>query len=291
MNEEASSQPTVSVVIPAYNRAGSLADAVTSVSNQTYRDFEIIVVDDGSTDDTRAVVECLTDDRIRYVRHDVNKGANAARNTGIKLARGRYIAFQDSDDSWHPQKLQQQTSACESSGAKTCFCAFNRHIGAACTKIPKSSYNIPTGLNDLQQHVLRGSFISCQTLMIDRELVLSVGGFDESLPRLQDWELCLRLSQAAPIYFLDEVLVEVHLSADSISSDLTKYLQSAEQILGRHRTLFDSDPVAEGILRLNVALVSLRERHLKAFAVQSWRSLLSSGSRLPMSAWILFGRR
>ncbi|MGI9235413.1 MAG: glycosyltransferase family 2 protein [Woeseiaceae bacterium] len=291
MNEESSHQPAVSVVIPAYNRANFLGDAITSVINQTFADLEIIVVDDGSTDDTRAVVDNLADDRIRYIRHDENKGANAARNTGIRLARGRYIAFQDSDDRWSPQKLQRQIVSCKSSAAKVSFCAFNRHVGASSTKVPKDSYRIPSGLNDLQQQVTRGSFISCQTLMIDRELVLSVGGFDESLPRLQDWELCLRLAPVATIYFLDEVLVDVNRSDDSISSDLRKYIQSAEQILSRHRALFDGDPIAAGILRLNVALVCLRERQLGEFAVQGWHALLSAGIRLPASAWILFRRR
>ena len=284
-------QPTVSVVIPAYNRADSLADAITSVSAQTFRDLEIIVVDDGSTDGTRTVVERLTDDRIRYVRHDVNKGANAARNTGTGEARGRYVAFQDSDDYWHPEKLQKQVDACEASAAKACFCAFNRHVGAASTRIPKQSYAIPPGSNDLQRQVSRGSFISCQTLMVDRELLLSLGGFDESLTRLQDWELCIRLSQSTAFDFLDEVLVELHLSGDSISIDLQKYIASAEQILARHRELFSSDPVAEGMLRLNVALECLREGQLRAFAVQGWRALVSAGIRLPISAWILFRRR
>ncbi|MGB5334031.1 MAG: glycosyltransferase family 2 protein [Woeseiaceae bacterium] len=291
MSNESPGRPTVSVVIPAYNRADSLADAITSVTGQLFEDLEIIVVDDGSTDDTRTVVEGLADARIRYVRHDINKGANAARNTGIGLAQGRYIAFQDSDDRWHPDKLQRQVSACEDSGARSCFCALNRHVGSTRTKIPKDSYGIPSGLNDLRQQVSRGSFISCQTLMVERELILSLGGFDESLPRLQDWELCLRLSQATPIYFLDEILVELYLGDDSISSDLQKYIASAEQILALHRALFDSDPGAEGILRLNVALACLREGQLKVFGMQSWRALLSAGIRLPASAWILFRRR
>jgi len=291
MNQDSSGQPTVSVIIPAYNRAKSIAAAVTSVSDQTFEDLEIIVVDDGSTDETRKVVESLTDSRVRYVAHDENKGANAARNTGVRLARGRYVAFQDSDDRWYPEKLARQMAACTSSAATVCFCALNRHIGPACTKIPKSSYRIPGGLNDLQRQVLRGSFISCQTLVIERELVLSVGAFDESLPRLQDWELCLRLSQVAPIYYLDEVLVDLILSDDSVSSDVSKYGKSAEQILDRHRILFDRDPTAEGILRLNVALVSLRKGELREFAAQSWRALLAAGIRLPVSAWVLFRRR
>ena len=291
MNEEPSGRPTVSVVIPAYNRADSIAEAVTSVIDQTFKDLEIIVVDDGSTDGTRAAVERLTDNRIRYVRHDQNKGANAARNSGIRLAQGQYVAFQDSDDRWHPEKLARQIAACKSSAAKAAFCALNRHAGASRTKIPKDRYGIPSGLNDLKRQVLRGSFISCQTLVIDRELVLSVGGFDESLPRLQDWELCLRLSQVTPIYYLDEVLVDLILSDDSISSDVRKYIRSAEQILDRHRSLFKSDPTAQGILRLNVALVSLGERHLREFATQVWRALMSAHIYLPVSAWILFRRR
>ena len=158
-------------------------------------------------------------------------------------------------------------------------------------KIPKSSYGIPSGLNDLQRQLLRGSFISCQTLVVDRELVLSVGAFDESLPRLQDWELCLRLSQVAPIYYLDEILVELILSDDSISSDVRKYGLSAEQILDRHRALFDGDPTAEGILRLNVALAFLRKGELREFAAQTWRALFAAGIRLPVAAWVLFMRR
>lgn len=291
MNQESSGKPIVSVIIPAFNRADSIAEAVTSVSDQTFEDLEIIVVDDGSTDATRAVVEGLSDGRIHYVAHDENKGANAARNTGVRLARGRYVAFQDSDDRWHPEKLARQIAACTSSAAKVCFCAFNRHVGSVCAKVPKDSYRIPSGLSDLQRQVLRGSFISCQTLVIDRDLVLSVGAFDESLQRLQDWELCLRLSQATPVYYLDEALVDVILSGDSISADVRKYEQSAEQILDRHRALFESDPTAEGILRLNVALVSLGEKHLREFVVQSWRALLAAGIRLPASAWILFRRR
>lgn len=291
MNQNSSGQPTVSVIIPAYNRADSIAAAVTSVSNQTFEDLEIIVVDDGSTDETCEIVENLTDNRVRYVAHHKNKGANAARNTGVRLARGRYVAFQDSDDRWHPEKLARQMAACTNSSATICFCALNRHIGNVCTKIPKSSYRIPGGLNDLKRQVLRGSFISCQTLIVDRELALRIGAFDESLPRLQDWELCLRLSQVAPIYYLDEVLVDLILSDDSISADVSKYIRSAEQILVRHRTLFDEDPTAEAVLRLNVALVSLRKWDLREFATQSWRALLAAGIRFPVSAWILFRRR
>ncbi len=100
--------PTVSVVIPTYNRAHLVGRAIQSVLNQTYHDFEIIIVDDGSIDNTEDVVKSLNDPSIRYTRHDQNRGGSAARNTGIKMARGEYVAFQDSDDEYLPEKVESR---------------------------------------------------------------------------------------------------------------------------------------------------------------------------------------
>jgi glycosyltransferase involved in cell wall biosynthesis len=105
--------PTVSVIIPTYNRAGLLREAIQSVLNQTYQDFEIIVVDDGSTDNTEEVMRKVDDDRIIYLKHKQNKGGAAARNTGIKHAKGEYIAFLDSDDLWCLHKLEKQVEILE----------------------------------------------------------------------------------------------------------------------------------------------------------------------------------
>jgi glycosyltransferase involved in cell wall biosynthesis len=105
--------PEVSVVIPTYNRAKVLSRAVKSVLNQGYRDFEIIVVDDGSTDNTEQVVGAFDKQQVKYVRHEKNMGPAAARNTGIGHANGKYIAFQDSDDEWFPQKLGRQVEILE----------------------------------------------------------------------------------------------------------------------------------------------------------------------------------
>ncbi|MGA1871247.1 MAG: glycosyltransferase family 2 protein [bacterium] len=104
MNEEI----FVSVIIPTYNRAKLLDEAIKSVLEQTYKNFEIIVVDDCSTDNTEEIVKKIKDTRIRYIRHEENHGGSAARNTGIKAAKGDYIAFHDSDDLWLPQKLEKQ---------------------------------------------------------------------------------------------------------------------------------------------------------------------------------------
>lgn len=103
----------VSVIIPTYNRANLILQAVKSVLNQTYKNFEIIIVDDGSSDNTEDVINVIHDNRIRYIKHAINKGASAARNTGIREAKGKYIAFQDSDDHWLPDKLEKQVKRIE----------------------------------------------------------------------------------------------------------------------------------------------------------------------------------
>ncbi|GAH83893.1 unnamed protein product, partial [marine sediment metagenome] len=101
---------TVSVIIPTYNRADMVGRAIQSVINQTYQDFEIIIIDDASTDNTREVAREFQEreKRIKYFKHEINKGGGAARNTGIKNSKGEYIAFLDSDDEWYPEKLEKQ---------------------------------------------------------------------------------------------------------------------------------------------------------------------------------------
>ena len=111
--------PAVSVIIPTYNRAEFLRLAITSVLNQTFQDFEIIVVDDASEDHTHEVMNNLNDKRIKYIRHEVNKRVSAARNTGVLHSSGDYIAFLDDDDEWLPSKLQRQVALLEDS-TSTC---------------------------------------------------------------------------------------------------------------------------------------------------------------------------
>ena len=113
-------KPTVSIIIPTYNRAHLIDRSIQSVLNQTYQDFELIVVDDGSTDNTEDIIRQFQekDKRIKYIKHDKNKGGSAARNTGIKNSRGEYIAFQDSDDEWFPEKLEKQIEIIECTDPK-----------------------------------------------------------------------------------------------------------------------------------------------------------------------------
>lgn len=110
----------ISIVLPSFNRAHILPKAVESILRQTYKDFELIIVDDGSSDNTCEVVKGFNDDRIVYV-HQENAGACVARNNGIDHARGEYIAFQDSDDVWHEDKLEKQLTTLRNTGADVVF--------------------------------------------------------------------------------------------------------------------------------------------------------------------------
>lgn len=116
--------PTVSIIIPTYNRAHLIERAIESVLHQTYQDFELIIIDDGSTDNTDDIINKFQkkDDRIIYLKHDRNKGGSAARNTGIKASRGEYIAFLDSDDEWLPEKLEKQMDFFESNNYGFIYC-------------------------------------------------------------------------------------------------------------------------------------------------------------------------
>ena len=100
--------PTVTVVIPTYNRANLLGRSIRSVIGQTYGDFELIIVDDGSTDSTAEIAASFDDERVKYIRREQNGGVGAARNTGIKAAIGKFVAFNDHDDEWLPDKLERQ---------------------------------------------------------------------------------------------------------------------------------------------------------------------------------------
>ena len=112
-DNKGSKVPTVSVILPTYNRAEIVKRSILSVLNQTYKDFELIIIDDASTDKTRMIVEELGDTRIKYLRNRQNLGPAASRNIGIKASRGIFIAFQDSDDEWRPDKLKKQVETLE----------------------------------------------------------------------------------------------------------------------------------------------------------------------------------
>jgi len=210
--EEGDGGPHVSVVVPTYNRAGLLRPAIKSVLAQTFTDYELIVVDDGSTDDTEEILREFSDRRMRVVRSDVNQGAPQARNRGIEAARGEWVAFLDSDDEWLPQRLEVQMDllARQSPGQAAvgyCLCQVHECLTG---KVSQPQETLAEG--DVFEHLLRDRRPkTTSAFIVRRDALLDVGGFDEDLGSGEDIDLLLRLSQRGYRFSAcNEVLVVWH---------------------------------------------------------------------------------
>jgi glycosyltransferase involved in cell wall biosynthesis len=203
--------PLVSVVIPTYNRGYCIAASIDSVLAQTLGDFEIIVVDDASGDDTRQRVAAYADPRVSYVALPTNQGGAVARNTGIRQARGEFIAFLDSDDLWLPDKLARQIDGLRRLGP---------HCGLSYTWLTcvdddgAETLRIHPEIDgDCFEEMLVSNFIgSFSNLVVRRELLVEAGGLDEAFRSCQDWDLFIRLCR--------------HRSVHCERGYLVRYLQS-----------------------------------------------------------------
>ncbi|MFH1882428.1 MAG: glycosyltransferase [Planctomycetota bacterium] len=233
--------PTVSVVIPTYNRARILGRAVRSVLNQSYKDFEVIVVDDASSDNTKEIVDGLNDKRIKYIRHDKNSGEAAARNTGIQAAGGKYIASHDSDDEWLAGKLERQVMLLESSPREVglAYTGFWRIEGNTQSYFPPDRIGRIEG--DIHRELLRGNFVGTPTTVVKKECFERLGGFDERLRHLVDWEMWIRISELYRFICVNESLVISHGMSDSVSTNEVALIEAHEYILGKHFGKFARD--------------------------------------------------
>lgn len=242
--------PTVSVVLPTYDRADVLDRAIESVLSQSYDDFELLVVDDDSTDDTAAVVDAFDDSRVTFLEHDENRGACAARNTGIRESTGEFVAFQDSDDEWHPEKLRKQMDIFEYAppSVGVVYTGFTR-LGDG-----SESYHPGPGVDPkegaVRDSLLRQNFVTTQAAAVRRRCFDEVGGFDERLPRFQDWELWIRLSKRYEFRVVDESLVTAYDRPDSISNDPHALVEARKLIVEKHGDAFDHTQLAEQFFRL-----------------------------------------
>lgn len=224
----------ISVVIPTYNRERTIGRAIDSVLQQTYQDIEIIVVDDCSSDHTEQVAIGYHDDRIRFIRHDTNQGACAARNTGIDHAQGEYIAFQDSDDAWRPDKLERQLAAMNECDADICFCRVERHNYPE----DKERYfpDLDNGIVEYQTLILR-SLASTQTIIARREVWLQ-HRFDVAIKRMQDYDWMIRAARDYKVCYVSDVLVDIYLQDDSITtSSYQKLCEINQALIDKYRDL------------------------------------------------------
>jgi glycosyltransferase involved in cell wall biosynthesis len=224
------SAPVVSVVIPTYNRAHVIGDAVASVMAQTFRQFELVVVDDGSTDGTAEILASISDPRLRAIRQ-ANAGAAAARNAGVRAARGTLISFLDSDDLWKPDKLEREVAFLDRHPeVDSVFADLEKYDGtlfvpsfmrATQRFVERLEQGVdPDGVALTQRemflYLLEESPVMPTAFTIRRAAFDALGGFHTRWEPFEDWEFCLRYSRTRRFGYVDRIHAVVHVSKDSI---------------------------------------------------------------------------
>jgi len=214
------SHPTFSVVLPVYNRERLVGRAIRSVLAQDERDFEILAVDDASTDGSLEILEAFDDPRVRIVRHSENRGGGASRNTGIHAARGDYIAFLDSDDYWLPRKLSVCRRLLADQHGDRWIVYHQYYIDTPAGRRTSIAERVPAGTNVAEYLFVRRGAMQTSAVLTTRALASSVG-FDETLPRLQDWDFYLRAEEAGARFVMCTEVLTIHdVRADERANDL-----------------------------------------------------------------------
>ncbi len=247
--------PRVSVIIPTRNRAELLHAAMTSVLNQSFRNFELIVVDDHSEDDTQDVLSLFNDRRIKYIRHNVNRGESASRNTGITHSEGDYIAFLDDDDQWLPEKLRLQFDLMEKSppiigavysGFQVIDMAHGITLGEW---VPKKRGNI-------YKDMALDNFVGTpSTVLLRKECFCRAGLFDEDIAYTLDYDMWIRISKEFHFDYIKRPLVKYHLHEDQISNNLEIRARGKEALLKKYGPFFTSNRKAYGKHMLDLGLL------------------------------------
>ncbi|WP_083919196.1 glycosyltransferase family 2 protein [Methylosinus sp. LW4] len=226
----------VSIILPTYNRGLYIRRAIDSVLSQTFQDFELIVVDDCSTDDTCNILSEYSDKRMRVIVNEQSVGAAVARNTGINSAKGNYIAFQDSDDVWLIDKLERQIKRLkERSDCQLCFGSFILFDhGQAKMKGLFAEHVV-----DLRKTLLKENVITPQTIVARAEFLKRHGTFDPAFPRYMDWDLALRVSALTEVLYEPEPLVVVFSTPGNLSSNVWNDFVARERLAMKHREKFE----------------------------------------------------
>lgn len=225
--------PSVSVVIPTYNHARFLKAAIQSVLNQTFADWEAIVVNNYSEDNTVEIIEAFNDPRIRLVNFHNHGIIAAARNHGISLANGKYIAFLDSDDTWYPEKLARCVEMLESGYDAVCHGEFWVKEGSP----PRKVFYGPQPRTNYLSLLYDGNCLSTSAIVVKKSALDDVGGFDESpqMVTAEDYELWLKLANNGNRFALiDEMLGEYRLHGGNQSKAVLRNFQAELAVLKKH---------------------------------------------------------
>lgn len=259
----------MSVIIPAYNSAKFLAESIRSVLDQTFQDFELIVVDDGSTDNTHEIVSDFASPKIKYL-YQKNQGPPTARNAGIRASAGRYIAFLDADDLWLPAKLEYQLKAFrESPRTGVVFCDMHLWISEKSAifgrpYLQRCVRPLPRG-RVLDELLIR-FFGHPSTLLVRKEVFDRIGLFDEKLRYCDDYDMLFRLATQFEFEVVPTPLVKYRLHTRQISRNLEPFLQG--HIILYHKTLQSPEFNARARKKLSASLADIHFQYAILLARQ-----------------------
>lgn len=259
--------PKVSVIIPAYNQAQFLEGAIRSVLCQTFRDYEIIVVDDGSTDNTPAVAEKFAS-QIRYIRQE-NKGLAGARNTGIRAAQGEWIGLLDSDDEWLPGYLEEMAELAEKNPEAVVFYCAAQGVDVDGKPLPQQFVAPVLPPEQLHRALVRANCLIPSTILMRTAVVREAGYFDESLRSCEDWDLWLRLLPKQVFVGSAECLVKYRIHGSSLSTNPTGMQQAARAVIEKHFGVDDGKPAEWSELK--------RRAWGGLYFYHAWTSILRKG--------------
>jgi len=236
--------PAVSIIIPTYNQANFIDKAINSALKQTYQDFEIIVIDDGSTDDTEEIMKGFKDKRVKYIKkYKENRGISVARNTGIKMAKGKYIALLDSDDEWLPEKLDKQIQLLQNKSSEVgVVCSWSYNIDEKGNFISKRC--LPKRDGYIYEDLLSTDPISVPTVLIRKECFNRVGLFDDLLNTQQDWDMWIRIAKYYRFALIKIPLVKYRIHPNQISNNPEAKVITAKRILVKYANELKKRPGA-----------------------------------------------
>lgn len=238
----------ISIILPTYNRANIIMKAIDSVLAQTYTNWELIVIDDGSTDNTQEKVNTINDPRIIYIKLEANKGANYARNYGCKMAKGKYLAFIDSDNYWMEKKLEKQLNFLENTADDVAFvfCQIKQIDGDSIAIIPNGSFDT----DNLEATMRKYNVIDTNAVLIKKEVFEKLGEFDESMPRLQDYELFYRIIvvHRYKVKYIAEILDCNILQPNSISKNSLKLQKALTLFIEKHHKNMNYEEILDRFL-------------------------------------------
>lgn len=222
-------QPKISIIMPTYNRSDYICEAIDSALSQTYDNIELIVIDDGSTDDTRNKLEKYNSDERFKCIHQENQGQSIARNKGLSIAEGEFIAFLDSDNIWLPGKLEKQVGIINENPSFDIFygdCIVINEKGIETSRANMSRYS-----GNITKYLIKDNYVSMNTTLTRKKCFDEIGGLSGKVRVGDDYELWLRLSTKFRFKYIPEYFVKYRVMDDQISTDKYRRFDSNESVL------------------------------------------------------------